>query len=57
MPLQSYQEEVNPQVGHNILGEGEGAHKMQLAQLQLAQIVSNAVIQALTNTWNKYKHP
>ena len=48
MPLQSYQGEVNPQVGHEILGAEEGAKIMQLAQLQLAQILSNAVIQALT---------
>ena len=57
MLLQSYPGEVNPQVGHNILGAGEGAHIMQLAQLQLSQIVSNAVIQALTQHVEQVQTP
>ena len=56
-PLQSYQGEVNPQVGHEILGAEEGAKIMQLAQLQLAQIVSNAVIQALTQHVEQVQTP
>ena len=39
---------MNPQVGHEIPGEKEGAQMMQLTQVQLAQIVSSAVSQALT---------
>ena len=57
MPLQSYQGEVNPQVGHKILGAEEGAHIMRLAQLQLAQIGSNAVIQALTQRVEQVQTP
>ena len=37
-----------PQVGHDIPGAGKGAQIMQLTKLQLAQIVSSAVSQALT---------
>ena len=38
----------SPQVGHEILGAEKGAQIMQLTTLQLAQIVSSAVSQALT---------
>ena len=48
MSSQSYQGEVNLPVGHEILGGKEGAQKMQLTQVQLAQIVSSAMSQALT---------
>ena len=48
MPFQGYQGEVNPQVGHETSGAAEGAQMMQLTQAQLAQIVSSAVSQALT---------
>ena len=48
MSFQGYQGEVNPQVGHEIPGAEEGAQKMQLTQVQLTQIVSSAVSQALT---------
>ena len=39
---------MNPQVGQEISGVEEGAYMMQLAQVQLAQIVSSAVSQVLT---------
>ena len=48
MSFQGNQGEVNPQVGHEMPGAEEGAQIMQLTQLQLAQIVSSAVSQALT---------
>ena len=48
MSFPGYQGEVNPQVGYTIPGVEEGAQMMQLTQLQLAQIVSSAVSQALT---------
>ena len=47
MSVQGYQGEVNPQVEHGIPGAEEGAQVMQLTQVQLAQIVSSAVSQAL----------
>ena len=48
MSFQGYQREVNPQVGHEIPGAEEGAQMMQWTQKQLAQIVSSAASQALT---------
>ena len=48
MTFQGYQGEVNPQVGHEIPGAEQGAQMMQLTQIQLAQIISSAVSQALT---------
>ena len=48
MFFQGYQGEVNPRVGHQIPGAEEGTHMMQLTQVQLAQIFSSAVSQALT---------
>ena len=48
MSFQGYQGEVNTQVGHEISGTEEEAQMMQLTQTQLAQIVSSAVSQALT---------
>ena len=48
MSFQVYQREVNPQVGHEIPGAEEEVQMMQLTQVQLAQIVSSAVSQALT---------
>ena len=39
---------MNPQVGHTIPGAEEGGQIIQLTQAQLAQIVSGAVSQALT---------
>ena len=46
--FQGYQGEVKPQVGHEIPGEEEGAQMMQLSQIQLVQIVTNAVNQTPT---------
>ena len=48
MSFQGYQGEINPQVGHEIPGAKEVVQMMQLTQVQLAQIVSSAVSQALT---------
>ena len=48
MSFRGYQGEVNPHVGHEIPGAGEGAQMMQLTQVQSAQIVSSAVSHALT---------
>ena len=48
MPFQGYQGELNRQVGHKIPGAEEVAQMMQVTQVQLAQIVSSDVSQALT---------
>ena len=48
MSFQGYQEEVNPQVRHEIPGVEERAQMMQLTQVRLAQIVNSAVSQAKT---------
>ena len=39
---------MNPQIGHDIPEAEEGTQIMQLTQVQLAQLVSSAVSQALT---------
>ena len=49
MSFQGNQGEVDPQVGHEIPRAEDGAQVVQLAQMQIAQIVSNAVSQALTH--------
>ena len=49
MSFQGNQGEVDPQVGHEILGADDGAQVAQLTQMQIAQIVSNAVSQVLTH--------
>ena len=51
MSAQGTQGEVNPLVGvgHEIPGANNGAQVIQLAQVEIAQIVSNAVSQALTH--------
>ena len=51
MSFQGNQGEVDPLVGvgHEIPGADDGAQVVQLTQLQIAQIVSNAVSQALTH--------
>ena len=49
MPFQVNQGEVDPQVGHETPGADDGAQVVQLTQMQIAQIVSNAVSQALTH--------
>ena len=48
MSFRGYQGEANPQVEHKVPGAEKGAQMMQLAQVQLAQIVSSAGSQALT---------
>ena len=51
MFFQGNQREVDPLVGvgHEIPGADDGAQVVQLTQIQIAQIVSNAVSQALTH--------
>ena len=48
MSFQGNQGEVDPQLGHGIPGSDDGAQVVQLTQMQIAQNVSNAVSQALT---------
>ena len=51
MSFQGIQGEVEPLVGvgHEIPGADDGAQGVQLTQIQIAQIVSNVVSQALTH--------
>ena len=49
MSFQSNQVEVDSLVGHETPGADDGAQVVQLTQIQIAQIVSNAVSQALTH--------
>ena len=51
MSFQGNQREVDPLVGvgHEIPGADDGAQVVHLTQIQIAQIVSNAVSQALTH--------
>ena len=51
MFFQGNQGEVDPLVGvgHEIPGADDGAQEIQMTQTQIAQIVSNAVSQALTH--------
>ena len=49
MSFQSNQGEVDSLIGHEIPGVDDGAQVVQLTQIQIAQIVSNAVSQALTH--------
>ena len=51
MSFQGNQGEIDPLVGvgHGIPGADDGAQMVQLTQIQIAQIVSNAVSQALTH--------
>ena len=52
MSFQDNQGKVDPLlvgVGHAIPGADDGAQVVQLTQIQIAQIVSNAVSQALTH--------
>ena len=51
MSAQGTQGEENPLVGvgHEIPGAEDGAQVIQLTQVQIAQIVSNAVSQELTH--------
>ena len=49
MSFQGNQREVDSLVGHGIPGADDGAQVIRLTQIQIAQIVSNAVSQALTH--------
>ena len=49
MSFQGNQGEVHPQVGHEIPGADDGAQVVQLTQMQIAQIVSNAESQVIGN--------
>ena len=49
MSFQATQGEVDPHVRHEIPGADDGAQVVQLTQMQIAQIISNAVSQALTH--------
>ena len=51
MSAQGTQGEVDPLVGvgHEIPGANDGAKVIQLTQVEIAQIASNAVSQALTH--------
>ena len=49
MSSQGNQGEVDPQIEHEIPGADDGAQVVQLTQMQIAQIVSNAVSQSLTH--------
>ena len=53
--FQGYKGEVNPQVGQGIPGAEEGAQMMQLTQVQIVQIFSSAVSQALTQNRVSWK--
>ena len=48
MSFQGNQGELDAQVGPEIPGADDGAQVVQMTQMQIAQIVSNAVSQALT---------
>ena len=49
MSFQGIQGEVDPQVRQGVPGADDGTQVVQLTQMQIAQIVSNAVSQALTH--------
>ena len=49
MSFQGNPGEVEPQVEHEIPGANDGAQVIQLTQMKIAQIVSNAVSQVLTH--------
>ena len=58
MSFQGNQGEVDPLVGvgHEIPGADDGAQMVQLTQIQIAQIVSNAVSQALTHQMQQIRN-
>ena len=49
MSFQGNQGEVDPQIGHEIPGADDDAQVVQLTLMQIAQVVSKAVSQALTH--------
>ena len=56
MSFQGNQGEVNPLVGHEIPGADDGAQVVQLTQMQITHIVSNAVSQALTHQMQQIRN-
>ena len=58
MSFQGHQGEADPLVGvgHEIPGADDGAQVVQLTQIQIAQIVSNAVSQALTHQMQQIRN-
>ena len=57
MSFQGTRGEVDSQVGHEIPEADDGAQVVQLTQIQIAQIVSNAVSQALTHQIQQFQIP
>ena len=57
MSFQGNRGEVDSQVGHEIPEADDGAQVVQLTQIQVAQIVSNAVSQALTHQIQQFQTP
>ena len=57
MSFQGNQGEIDPLVGigHKIPGADDGAHVVQMTQIQIAQIVNNAVSQALTRQRQQFQ--
>ena len=56
MSFQGDQREVDSLVGHKLSGADDGAQVVQLTQIQIAQIVSNAVSQPLTHQMQQIKN-
>ena len=57
MSFQGNQREVDSLVGHEIPGAEDGAQVVRLTQIQVAQIVSNAVSPALTHQMQQFQTP
>ena len=57
MPFQGNQREVGSLIGHEIPGADDGAQVIRLTQIQIAQIVSNAVSQVLTHQIQQFQTP
>ena len=57
MPFQGNQGEVDSLVEHEIPGADDGAQVVQLTQIHIAQIVSNAESQALTHQIQQFQTP
>ena len=55
--FQGHQGEVDPQVGHEISGADDGTQVMELTQVQLVQIGSSTVNQALTQQMQHIGNP
>ena len=57
MSFQGNQREVDSLVGHETPEVDDGAQVVRLTQIQIAQIVSNAVTQALTHQMQQFRTP